>query len=482
MAVADIFIGFGPSNWKGTEVGSVPSGIPIDDAVFRYWLRGFPGTGVDSSDFIDLNVNPSDSTHGPELQFGVDMVAQGKTCALLKAYKTSSMLTEWLPGTLTGDLFLAEIAEFKAAVLTEFAGYTLRWHLHADIGGIEARQVTSDDVDALPANWALMLAGLEEAIGTKFFDVIFHRTSSGADSAPWLAECRAFQESTGYSPISEIYIDRDDLAYDGLHHPPAAENSVGARMAALYEDLTEMGILTTHSRNALLNHVRNKATRTPPATKYYGAFVAGVEVTGNNYSRASLTNNTTNYSNATSRTKTNAVQILWPTQSGTWGSIDEIREFDASSGGNETARHTLASPVAINTGTGPLVIDPGALDIVWPAGGFTDTVVHELLDLEWGATANSPRATVYGVYLNVSSVEIGSRVAITQATTWGSASSGQIQNDSSITIADQGSAVYWAEYSASSGGTQLFKQALIEAPTGGVIPPGVLRTRLRDAA
>ena len=129
-----------------------------------------------------------------------------------------------------------------------------------------------------------------------------------------------------------------------------------------------MGTLSSYARTALINHVRNKAAYTPAATHYCAAFVAGVEVTGNSYARVGLTNNKTTWGDAGSRAITNDVAFTFDDATGSWGTIDEIRIYDASSGGNELARHTLSSSVAISDSTGPLTVPIGDIDITFAAG------------------------------------------------------------------------------------------------------------------
>lgn len=250
--------------------------------------------------------------------------------------------------------------------------------------------------------------------------------------------------------------------------------------------IIDMGTLSSYARTALVNHARNKGAYTPAANHYCAAFVAGVEVTGNGYARAVLANNKTTWGDAGSRAITNDVPFAFPDATASWGTIDEIRIYDASSGGNELGRHTLAASVPISDSTGPLFIDAGAIDITFAAGGFTDTVVHELLDLMFGATANSPRATVYGTYFagdpqGAGAETSATRTEITQATTWNAAAAGLARTAAAIALADEADATHYAEYTAAAAGTLLFSAALpgsFTPPVGGVIPAGGLRTQL----
>ncbi len=269
------------------------------------------------------------------------------------------------------------------------------------------------------------------------------------------------------------------------------DTDLGAKTPAFILELdalpeVTMGILTSPACTALVDHIRNKAAYTPAANHYAHAFIAGVEVTGNNYSAAANANNKTTWSDAAGRAITNDVAFTFPNPSGTWGLIDEIRITDNATpgAGTELARHTLNTPVTIDAASGPLVIDPGDIDISCPAGSFTDTVVHEMLDLMFGATANAPRATTYGSYWagdpqGAGAQASAARVALTQATTWGDAVDGQSVSIAAVTLADEVTGTYWAEHTASVAGTLLFSKLLPATPSGGgVIPPGVLRTLL----
>lgn len=242
-----------------------------------------------------------------------------------------------------------------------------------------------------------------------------------------------------------------------------------------------MGSLSSFAKNTLIDHFRNKSTYSAAATHYLGAFVAGVEVTGNGYERASATNNTTTWPNAAARSKSSGVAFTWPTATGTWGIIDEVRVFDASSGGNELARHTLVSTVTI-TATKTLVVASGAITISAPAGGLVDSVVHGLLDLMFGGTAYAQLTTTYGSYWagdpQGAGAQAGSRVSITQASTWGAASGGRAVTTADVSITDQATGTYWAEHDAAAAGNLLCSGLLPAIPSGGKVAAGRLLTTL----
>lgn len=93
--------------------------------------------------------------------------------------------------------------------------------------------------------------------------------------------------------------------------------------------------------NELLDHVLGNAAYSAPSPVFVGLFTAtpsdtggGTEVSGSNYSRASVTNNATNFPAASGGLKSNGTDITFPVPSGSWGTIVAFGIFDASSGGN----------------------------------------------------------------------------------------------------------------------------------------------------
>lgn len=62
----------------------------------------------------------------------------------------------------------------------------------------------------------------------------------------------------------------------------------------------------------------------------------GTEVSGGSYARVSMTNNTTNWPNATSPggvgTKSNGVDIVFPPSSGSWGTVTHFMIMDNAAG------------------------------------------------------------------------------------------------------------------------------------------------------
>lgn len=93
------------------------------------------------------------------------------------------------------------------------------------------------------------------------------------------------------------------------------------------------------------------------ATVQLGLFTAspgetggGTEVSGNNYARASYANNNTTWTVASGGSKSNAVQIIFPTATGSWGTVTHWAIFDGST---MLLYGSLTSPVLPIAGNAP---------------------------------------------------------------------------------------------------------------------------------
>lgn len=86
-----------------------------------------------------------------------------------------------------------------------------------------------------------------------------------------------------------------------------------------------------------------------PATIYFGLStttptVSGGNVTepsGNGYARVAVANNTTNFAAASASVKANSTAIVWPTPTGSWGTLTHTVMYDAASGGTFLGFFTL---------------------------------------------------------------------------------------------------------------------------------------------
>jgi len=117
------------------------------------------------------------------------------------------------------------------------------------------------------------------------------------------------------------------------------------------------GSFSDYLEDELLDHVLGGADYTRPATVYVGLFTAaptdaggGTEVSGNNYSRVSVTNNATNFPASSGGAKSNGTAITFATPSGSWGTVVAMGLFDASTSGNLLAWADLAVNKSVSSG------------------------------------------------------------------------------------------------------------------------------------
>ncbi len=103
-----------------------------------------------------------------------------------------------------------------------------------------------------------------------------------------------------------------------------------------------------------LDHTFGNTAYSAPATVYVGLFTVlpvdagtgGTEVSGGSYARVAVTNNTTNWPNASAgnpTTKSNGAIFTFPTATADWGTVVGLGIFDASTSGNLLAFGPLAS-------------------------------------------------------------------------------------------------------------------------------------------
>jgi hypothetical protein len=108
---------------------------------------------------------------------------------------------------------------------------------------------------------------------------------------------------------------------------------------------------TSYTDNKLIDHLLGSGTYTKPASKYVALYVgdpmgSGTEVStsGTAYSRQSGS------FTVSGGTATNSANIEYSAATSTWGSINYIAIFDASTGGNMLVSAALSSAKTIGTG------------------------------------------------------------------------------------------------------------------------------------
>jgi len=97
-----------------------------------------------------------------------------------------------------------------------------------------------------------------------------------------------------------------------------------------------MSAMSDYLENKVLDHVLGTTAYTMPSTVYLGLATAsfnddnsGTELTGNNYSRI-----TVSFSTAASGTTSNDSTLEFSAATGTWGTVSHWGIFDAASAGN----------------------------------------------------------------------------------------------------------------------------------------------------
>lgn len=120
-----------------------------------------------------------------------------------------------------------------------------------------------------------------------------------------------------------------------------------------------MSAFSNYTENNVMNALFGGAALTIASNLYVALFTAGpsdagggTEVSGTDYARVGLTNNTTNFPtiSGTDGTKTNGTIITFPTAGGSWGTVTHVGIFDAASGGNLIAWGALQTAKAIGLG------------------------------------------------------------------------------------------------------------------------------------
>lgn len=125
------------------------------------------------------------------------------------------------------------------------------------------------------------------------------------------------------------------------------------------------GSFSDYLEKKLLDHVLGNTAYSAPATVYVALFTdsntatqrdAGTvtEVSGGSYARASVTNNTTNFPNAsgTTATKNNGAAVTFAAPTANWGTVNAMGIYDALTTGNLLLWADLTTPRTINNGDG----------------------------------------------------------------------------------------------------------------------------------
>lgn len=148
----------------------------------------------------------------------------------------------------------------------------------------------------------------------------------------------------------------------------------------LHGTLAHAGAMNDYAENKALDAFIRGQTLGAPATQYWGVATdtcsdstQGTEPSGNAYARISVTASMTNWagsqaaasttaSSGTNGTTSNNIALTWPTSTGSWGTLQSVRMYDASTAGN--------SWVCINL-TASLNVSGSGFTVSFPAAALT---------------------------------------------------------------------------------------------------------------
>ena len=112
------------------------------------------------------------------------------------------------------------------------------------------------------------------------------------------------------------------------------------------------GFKGTGQCNAVLDYNLGNGS---PATLYYALFTAaptaaggGTEVTGGSYARVAVTNNSTNFPNASGATKSNGADVAFTTASADWGTVTHAAVVKTASGALGSSDIVYGGPLTVS--------------------------------------------------------------------------------------------------------------------------------------
>lgn len=183
---------------------------------------------------------------------------------------------------------------------------------------------------------------------------------------------------------------------------------------------------TNYTEGKVADEIFGATAFAAPATLHIGLHSAypdetgaGAELSGNNYARVAVTNNTTNWPNYASNQKSNGTTITFNTASGNWLEAVAVSVWDASVAGNMIARGWLGNDAgrlftatAADVFTAPghtLVNDTKVAVIAVPGGTLPTGVVEGTIYFVIGVSGDtfSLSLTQGGAAINLTTVGAG---------------------------------------------------------------------------
>lgn len=504
MTVRDVFFMGGQSNSGGTngsgELGADIAAVPLwkDELT----ITPAPTLGpLSGAAYVSSAIR---SSSGCTYTFGRLLLAAGYRPILWNCYRGSTPVNSFIPGGAYYATLVTSLTSALAATVAAYPNDRLRFHMLWDQGEFEARYgypSPSGPEQAIIDAWATnvqTVCGVFESVVGRLAWLHVIGTDYQLDGQNNPAAFRALQQSavsTFARPGIFHTRDRSDgISYadiGGLHPDQAGYILHGQRLApAMASFLNGLGSLSDATRNSCVNQVRNKGNITPAANHYVHLYqnanwttpLTSGSATG--YAPASNTDDATTWPAASGRAKSNGVAFTFPVPGATWPAFRGWRLTDSATEGVGTVlAQGSHEPIVATVATGAWSYPAGGITFVAAVGGFSDAVAHGLLDRIFGGAALSPSVTQYGSYFagdpQGGGAQAGSRVAITQASTWGNSAGGVSVTVAPISLAQQVTGTYWAEHAASSGGSPLLSA---ERPTtvgaAGTIAAGQLKTQV----
>lgn len=236
-----------------------------------------------------------------------------------------------------------------------------------------------------------------------------------------------------------------------------------------------MGSLSNYLELKLLDHFLKTASFTVPTNIYVALSTADpgesgsglAEPSGNGYAR--VAHNT--WATAASRATSNSGTVTFPTASGAWGTISHWALFDASTSGNMLAYGSLSVSNAVVNGN-IVTFAAGEIDITANAGGWSNYLVHKLLDHVFKVASYTAPTNIYCGLSTANPGDSGSGLAEpsgnayarTLKNTWDAAASGATENTGAITFptatGSWGTITHSGLFDASTSGNLLVYGAL----------------------
>jgi hypothetical protein len=449
----------GQSNTAGRSTGA--TGTYVN---WRYWYHDLD----DAQPTVLANLATG---WGKDVSLGAALIAGGVPyggIATLGKGGTSS--ASWLaPGGATWVAAKASIDACLARRAIDFPGVSWREVIIVHHGENEAVQVSGTPALSLATNWITTLEYFMENVLRKNAHVVINQIPTELLGGTHIVEVRA-QLATLADYFNGELVDCTGLpTTDGVHFSTAGYISLGALDAAKVLEFFPMGSLTTYSQNSLVDHLNNKATYSPAANHYlhlYSDAECTVPLTAGNspgYAPAVNVNNTTTWPAPASRAVVNNIAFNFsPTGTGLTALGAKLTDSVTEGSGPTLWQHGGFTPMPWNTTDGPFGWGAGTITITGLSGEFTNHTVHGLLGLMFGGTAFAPLTTIYLSYWSadpqVGGTIVGSAVALTQASTWGSASLGKSLNIATVTLPAQVSS-WMAIHSATAGGGTLLRSS-----------------------